>query len=176
MAKKSKKAAPKKPAAQKAKSARGKATPRRAVTPKGRWTAPGAKARAAAAKDATKTPKNVPLIKGLRIRALDNVFGHISDTRAAIARLQGEEADLERHGHELMKKHDQTTWSHAGVTASRIPGEEKIRYTTARARGPAPAAEPEDNGPVQTPERADAVNDEDSGVAGAVSGDTGDLD
>jgi hypothetical protein len=158
----------KKVAAKKAKAAK-TARPARAAkaakktAAKGRWTAPGAKDRAAAAKAATRAPRQEPLIKGLRIRSLDNVAGHISNTRAAIARLQGEEADLERQAHELMKKHDQTTWQHAGVALSRIPGEEKLRVTTVRSRGPAPAAEPEagDDGteaPVQTEERAAAVD------------------
>jgi hypothetical protein len=125
---------------------------------KGRWTAPGAKDRADRAKRETKTPKQEPLIKGLRIRALDNVCGRISDTRAAIARLQGEEADFERTAHDLMKKHEQMTWQHAGVILARIPGDEKLRVTTVRSRGPAPAAT-EETEPTQTPERTEAVEE-----------------
>lgn len=137
---------------------------------KSRWTAPGAKERARQAKEATKTPKQAPLIKGLRIRALDNICGRISDTRAAIAKLQGEEADFERSAHELMKKHDQMTWQHAGVVLARIPGDEKLRVTTVRSRGPAPAEvsdeELDEQPPVsQTPERAEAVDQVDQ-VAG----------
>lgn len=163
-----KKAAAKKASARKlnAKPARVPTRKAKAAKSKGRWTAPGAKDRARAAKAATKTAKQEPLIKGLRIRSLDNVCGHISDTRGAIARLQGEEADLERQAHELMKKHSQMTWQHAGVVLARIPGDEKLRVTTVRSRGPAPAAEEEtepvpldEQPPVtQTPERADAVD------------------
>jgi hypothetical protein len=177
---KAKKGAAKKAAAKKAKTA-----PRRSMDPlrkakaakkgKQRWTAPGAKDRAREAKEATRTPKQEPLIKGLRIRPLDNICGRISDTRAAIARLQGEEADFERTAHDLMKKHDQMTWQHAGVVLARIPGDEKLRVTTVRSRGPAPAetaGDETDDTPIdeqapvsQTPERQAAVDDVDTETA-----------
>ncbi len=161
--KRAKAAAPKRAAAKSAKASKSK----------GRWSAPGAKDRAAAAKRATKSPEQPPLIKGLRIRALDNVCGHISDTRAAIARLQGEEADLERQAHQLLVKHDQMSWQAAGVAILRKPGEETLIVRTVRSRGPAPAPQPEDTEPAppideqppasQTPERAAAVEDVDDG-------------
>lgn len=149
MAKKVKKAAAKKAPAKKTKPVKAKAS----KPSKGRWTAPGAKDRATAAKKATKAETQVPLIKGLRIRSLDNVCGHISDNRAAIARLQGEEADLERQAHDLLKKHDKQSWQHAGVILVRVPGEEKLTVKTVRSRGPAPAAQPEEQ---ETPENPDA--------------------
>lgn len=130
---------------------------------KSRWTAPGAKDRARAAKAATREPKQAPLIKGLRIRALDNVCAHISDTRAAIARLQGEEADLETHAHSLLKKHDQMSWQFAQVAIMRQPGEEKLIVRTLRSRGPAPTVEPE------TP----AAGEEETGPAEPIEPDAG---
>lgn len=169
MAKKAKKKAARAVLKKNARPGVKKALGRKAKTAaaKSRWTAPGARDRAAAAKNATKEPKAQPLIKGLRIKALDNVCGHISDTRAAIARLQGEEADLEQQAHKLLQKHDQMTWQFAGVAILRKPGEETLIVKTARSRGPAPAAEPEgdaepepidEQAPVsQTPERAAAV-------------------
>lgn len=98
----------------------------------------GGEARAAAAKKATATPKNVPLFKGLRIRALDKVCEQIADTRGAMNRLRGEEADLERHAHRLMREHKQMTWTGAGVELSRVPGDEKLRVRTSRETSTAP--------------------------------------
>lgn len=125
-----------------------------------KWTSNRGAERAASAKTSTRSEKQPALIQGLRIKSLDNVCGHISDTRAAIARLQGEEADLERQAHDLLKKHDKTSWQHAGVVLVRVPGEEKLVVKTVRSRGPAPEAQPETDGPTQTEERTGAVEGE----------------
>lgn len=134
-----KKAAAKK-AAPKPKSVKGKATaPKKAAAKtapkKGArvWESKRGADRAAAAKATTKAPAQVPLIRGLRIPSLDKDCRLIADTRAAIARLQAEEKDLERIAHEDMKKHRQTSWQSAGVTLVRVPGEERLRVTTSRS-------------------------------------------
>lgn len=164
--------------AKKAKAAKKAAPPRKAkAAKKTKWTSPGATARATAAKRETKTPEQPALIKGLRIKSLDNICGHISDTRAAIARLQQEEADLELQAHKLLVKHDQMSWQFAGVAILRKPGEETLIVKTVRSRGPAPAAQPETDdeataigqGVTQTPERTDAV--EGAGSADDAGGD-----
>lgn len=143
MAKKSKKAAPQRAAK------RGKAKAAKSTT---RWTSGRGEERAKQAKSATQTPKQIPLVKGLRIRALDNICGHISDTRAAIARLQGEEADLELKAHALLQEHKQQTWEHAGVALIRKPGVETMIVKTVRNRPPAAAAQPENGDEAPAPE------------------------
>jgi hypothetical protein len=127
-----------KPSAKKAKAAR---------TPK-KWTSGRGAERAAEARKTTAVPKQPPLIKGVRIAALDKVFENIADTRAAMNRLRGEEADYERHAHRLMREHKKNTWSWAGVEASRIPGEEKLRIRTSRETSTAS----NDDGDQQQPE------------------------
>lgn len=133
MAKKAKKQAAKKVAAKKAKKAAAKRAPVKVT----KWS--GGAERAKAAKQVTRAAAQVPLIKGLRIRSLDNVCASIADTRAAINRLKGEEADLERHAHKLLTDHKQTTWQSAGVTLVLVPGQEKLIVKTSRNNSTAEA-------------------------------------
>lgn len=152
MAKK-KKAAAKKAPVKAAKKAKGAKPPKV-------WKPERGAERATAAKRTVQTPTQPPLIKGARIRSLDKLCEQISDTRAAMNRLRGEEADLERHLHLEMKKHKKMSWQFAGVEASRTPGEEKLRIRTSRETSTTTNDDDETTEPAQTPERADAVDEE----------------
>lgn len=44
-----------------------------------------------------------------------------------MAELRADEAGHKRTALNLMRKHDRTTWRHAGVELARVPGEEKLR-------------------------------------------------
>ena len=96
------------------------------------WKSGHGQARAKEAKARVKAQKQPALIPGLRIKALDKLCEQISDTRAAMNRLRGEETDLERHAHKEMQEHGQMTWSAAGVELARVPGDEKLRVRTIR--------------------------------------------
>jgi hypothetical protein len=91
-----------------------------------------------------KAPRAVPLIKGLRIPLLDKLCEQIADTRAAMNRLRGDEADLERHAHKAMQDHRKMTWSSAGVELARVPGDEKLTVRTSRVSSTTEAPEAED--------------------------------
>lgn len=157
--------AKKKAAAKKAAPKKKVAAPKPRFVKTAKWQSSRGSERAAAAKKTTKAEAQIPLIKGLRIPALDRDCRHIADTRSAIARLQAEEKDLERVTHEDMKKYKQVTWQSAGVTLVRVPGEERLRVATSRQSGSttpgeAPVAEePDEEGEPVDPQLVQAAGE-----------------
>lgn len=123
-----------------------KAKAAKAAKPARVWKSNRGEERAAEAKARTKAPAQVPLIRGLRIPALDRVCAQIADTRAAQNRLRGEEADLERHAHKIMIDKKQMTWQSAGVELARVPGDEKLRVRTSRDNSTSTAPPVDDAG------------------------------
>lgn len=82
-----------------------------------------------------------------RIVALDNCAEAIAEIRAEKNELIQREGEQENIGLKLMRKHDKTSWRHAGVELVRVPGEEKLRVRTSKNKAtaevePEPATEP----------------------------------
>lgn len=96
------------------------------------WKSPKGAARATQATKRAAVPRDVPLFPETRIKSLDKLCEQISDTRAAVNRLRGDETDLERHAHKEMQAHQVMNYSAAGVELSRVPGDEKLRVRTSK--------------------------------------------
>ena len=127
MAKKSKKAAKPKAA---------KKTTKKTATTKARHAKPRERA--------------LPGLEDARIKSLDEVCDSISECRASINELKGEEADLEKKALKEMHTHRKSSWRHAGVELVLIPGEERLRVRTTKANATAEVeAEPEGD-PLET--------------------------
>lgn len=154
MAKKAKKKAPPARAAKKPAGKQRKENARK-------WSSGQGKQRAAEMKDRTRVPRQPALIPGALkgdSRALNASCANIADNRAAIARLQAEEKDMERHAHEQMRKEGRTNYSAAGVTLVRVPGEEKL--IVRRSRDGASTTATETNEADEIAEDAQEANDE----------------
>lgn len=76
----------------------------------------------------------LPGMDHLRIKELDDICESIAETREAINDAKREETDFERAAFKLMKKHKRTTWKSSGVELYVVPGEEKLRVKTSRAK------------------------------------------
>jgi hypothetical protein len=115
-------------------------TPKRASKPKGPRT------------------QALPLPGGLgkRIQALDDAAAAIGDIRDQMAELRADEQGHKRTALNLMRKHDRTTWRHAGVELARVPGEEKLRIR--KTKGENASAEVDEDLP--TDAKARAANDD----------------
>jgi hypothetical protein len=139
--------------------------------PKGRYLHVGGKpdptkklgtsaARQDAARKKARGPRSqaLPLPGGLgkRIQALDDAAAAIGDIRDQMAELRADEQGHKRTALNLMRKHDRTTWRHAGVELARVPGEEKLRIR--KTKGENASAEVEEELP--TDAKAKAANDD----------------
>lgn len=83
-----------------------------------------------------KRPRQVPLtgMEDVRIKALDECCGELSDIREKMSELRGEEADQLNIALKAMRKHDRTTWQANGIELIRVPGEEKLRCRNSREK------------------------------------------
>lgn len=118
MAKKAKKAKPVKKAASK-KAAKAVTMP--------------AKAKAAKARKASPRSQVLPGMEQVRNRTLDRVCEGISDTRADMNRLRGEEKDLMMQAVKAMQSDKVTAYRFAGVELVLVPGDVKLRVRTMKA-------------------------------------------
>jgi hypothetical protein len=128
-------------------------------------------ARQEAARRKAKGPRTqaLPLPGGLgkRIQALDDCAAAIGEIRDQMAELRADEQGHKRTALNLMRRHDRTTWRHAGVELARVPGEEKLRIR--KTKGENASAEVAEDLP--TDAKARAANDdtnEDAAEAAAV--------
>lgn len=63
---------------------------------------------------------------------LNEICEHISETRAQVNQLRGEDNDLCRHALAYMHENKLRTYRFAGVELARVPGEEKLRVRTSK--------------------------------------------
>lgn len=82
----------------------------------------------------------------VRYRDLDASCNSIAETREEINLLRADEAGYEQTALTQMRKHNLTTYRHAGVELARVPGEEKLRVRTTRERSATAEVEPDDKG------------------------------
>jgi hypothetical protein len=96
---------------------------------------------------AKRAPKAEPLpgMENMRIRPLDKVAAAISEVREQMNELRGTEKELLGEALTLMRKHEKTSWNHAGVEMARIPGQEHLRVRTSNKKATAEVEEPEDS-------------------------------
>jgi len=156
--------------------------------PKGRYLHVGGKAdptkklgtsgaRQAAARQKAKSPRSqalpVPGGLGKRIQALDDAAAAIGDIRDQMAELRADEQGHKRTALNLMRKHDRTTWRHAGVELARVPGEEKLRIR--KTKGENASAEVDEDLPTDAKARAanDTTNEPETADAGGEAGEAG---
>ncbi|HLX21654.1 MAG TPA: hypothetical protein VKR23_16025 [Gaiellaceae bacterium] len=105
-------------------------------------------------------PRPLPGMENARIRGLDDICTSIAETREQMNGLRAEETGLESNALKLMRKHQKTSWRHAGVELVRVPGEEKLRVRTARERTATAESEEEpDVEPHTEPEDAPDLED-----------------
>jgi len=97
-----------------------------------------------------RTPRQQPLIEGVRIKPLDDVAATIGDLRDQMNALRTDEAEQLKVALELMREHKRTTWNHAGVELVRVPGVEKLRVRTSKDKATAEVDEEDE-------ERVDVV-------------------
>ncbi len=90
-----------------------------------------------------KQPRMPPLpgMEDLRIKVLDDVCRSIAEVREAKNALRATEGDHLIAALKAMRKHEKTTWRHAGVELVRVPGEEKLRVRTSKEPATAETAE-----------------------------------
>lgn len=74
-------------------------------------------------------PRSQPLpgLEEARLSKLDNLCESIGESRSQMNKLRQEEAQDLRAALKLMRKHERTSYRHAGVEMARVPGEEKLR-------------------------------------------------
>ena len=110
-----------------------------------------------------KQPTQPPLIKGARIAALDEACESIGEIRDSMAELRADEKTHKGHALTAMRKHNRTTWKHAGVELARVPGEEKLRVRKTKGENvtaevtedlPEPAPSVEDTAIAEIPDEA----------------------
>lgn len=100
-----------------------------------------------------RTASDIPLpgMEDVRIAALDEVCVSIADAREEINTLKAQEHGFQDAALGLLQEHKKRTWTHAGITLVRKPGEETliVKNTSARTRrasaeavAPAAAAQP----------------------------------
>lgn len=128
-------------------------------------------ARQEAARRKAKGPRTqaLPLPGGLgkRIQALDDCAAAIGEIRDQMAELRADEQGHKRTALNLMRRHDRTTWRHAGVEMARVPGEEKLRIR--KTKGENASAEVAEDLPTDAKARAanDDTNEPETSEAGA---------
>ncbi|CAB4187273.1 hypothetical protein UFOVP1601_16 [uncultured Caudovirales phage] len=91
-------------------------------------------AKKAKAEKTEKTPKSKPLPgmeEAIHTR-LNTLCEQISETRAQVNQLRGEDNDLCRHALAYMHDNKVRTYRFAGVELARVPGEEKLRVRTSK--------------------------------------------
>lgn len=83
---------------------------------------------------AEKTTKSKPLpgMEGVVHARLNELCEHISETRAQVNQLRGEDNDLCRNALTYMHDNKVRTYRFAGVELARVPGEEKLRVRTSK--------------------------------------------
>lgn len=96
----------------------------------------------------TKSPRSqtLPGMEQVRNRSLDRLCESLGDTRDDLARLQGEEADLQSQCMGVMQRDGVTAYRHAGIELALVPGGAKLRVRklkdkTAQASTAAPPAD-----------------------------------
>lgn len=123
-------------------------------------------------------PRPLPGMENARISPLDNICQSIAETREQMNSLRQEETGLETTALKLMRKHQKTSWRHAGVELVRVPGEEKLRVRTARERTATAESEEADTPIEEAPDAESHTEPEDApDLEDTVIGDDGeDLD
>jgi len=88
-----------------------------------------------------RAPRQQALITEARIKPLDDVAATIGDLRDQMNALRTDEGEQLNIALKLMRKHERTTWKHAGVELVRVPGEEKLRVRTSKEKATAEVEE-----------------------------------
>lgn len=136
-----------------------KVPPKRAAKKKdaGKGTARSASAKGKASATRSKKAANVrekhrgprdqslPGMEQHPLEKLNSICTDIAETREAIAELQNTEAGNEQSALQLMRRHDRTSYQHAGVTLLRVPGEEKLQVKRTRTRTATAEVEPDES-------------------------------
>jgi hypothetical protein len=86
-----------------------------------------------------------------------------------MAELRADENGQKRTALQLMRKHDRTSWRHAGVELARVPGEEKLRVR--KSKESATAEVEEDLPSDATAPAAEAAPDEQQQLPGSEDAD-----
>jgi len=108
---------------------------------------------AKAAKPArARAPRQQALISEARIKPLDDVAATIGDLRDQMNVLRQDEGEQMNLALKLMRKHERTTWKHAGVELVRVPGEEKLRVRTSKEKATAEVEDEDERLEVETGE------------------------
>ena len=83
-----------------------------------------------------RTARDLPLpgMEDARIEALDDICVNIADARAEINALKAQEHGFQDAALGLLQEHKKRTWTHAGITLVRKPGEETLIVKNASAR------------------------------------------
>jgi hypothetical protein len=121
-----------------------------------RRTKGGTPARTRTAKGPRTQALPLPGGLGKRIQALDDCAAAIGEIRDQMAELRADEQGHKRTALNLMRRHDRTTWRHAGVELARVPGEEKLRIR--KTKGENASAEVTEDLPSDA--KARAANDD----------------
>ena len=76
----------------------------------------------------------LPGMEDARIGPLDDICVNIADARAEINAMKAQEHGFQDAALSLLQEHKKRTWTHAGITLVRKPGEETLIIKNASAR------------------------------------------